>query len=81
MKRLVGTNVMAQHVAQVAPEVGGMYYRFARAGFGWAPGRVLAGPYTDWTTTVCLLPGDEGGWFRRLVERQGGEVREEGGES
>lgn len=74
MKRLIGTNVMAPHVAQLAPAG----YVFAPAGYGYIKGRIMPGPYTDTTTTVVLLPEDEGNWFYELVKKAGGTVKKEG---
>lgn len=73
MRRLIGTNVFAPHVAQLAP-AGYLYVRWDTR---YCPGRVLCGPYTDTTTTVCLLLDDDGLWFREMVLRAGGTCSEE----
>ncbi len=73
MRRMVGSCVFAQSVAQLAP----MGYTFVKGGYGGAPGRVMPGPWTDTTTTVYLLDEDDGAWFRTLVEKAGGLILEE----
>jgi hypothetical protein len=74
LKRLIGGPFALYYAGQFAP--GG--YMFSPPGFGYSPGRMLAGPGTDTTVTVCLLPDDNGVWFRDLVKRTpGGWVREE----
>lgn len=42
----------------------------------FAPGRVGTGPFAANETTVCLLPGDDGQWFKDAVERTGGSWKE-----
>lgn len=73
MRRLIGTNVFAPHVAQLAP-VGYLHVPWDTR---YCPGRVLKGPYTDSTTTVCLLFDDDGEWFWNIVRQAGGTISEE----
>jgi len=73
MRRMVGSCVFARAVVQMAP-VG---YSYSPGGYGYAPGKVIPGPYTDTNTTLCLLDGDDGAWFRTLVEKAGGLILEE----
>ena len=75
MRRLIGTKVVAARVALGSPAG---YTRVAvPARFGRIQGYVIAGPDNDMTTTVYLLPNDDGSWFRDMVTRAGGTVREE----
>lgn len=74
MKRLIGSNVFARHAAEMAPRELG--YRYVPAGYGQIPGFVVSGPDMTSKTTVCLVDGDDGAWFRALVAGNGGVVEE-----
>jgi len=73
MRRMIGTNMASRVVASKAPTG----YVAVPPGYGARPGYVSAGPDHDMKTTVYLLPNDDGAWFRKLVEKAGGVVREE----
>jgi len=72
MKVLQGTNVAARFVASRAPRG----YIFVMPQYGRFPGYILPGPDLDTITTVHLVDGDDGQWFRKLVEERGGVVTE-----
>ena len=71
MRRLIGIGVYADNVVQMAP-VG---YLHVHEDIRFCPGRVLHGPWNDMTTTVCLLDGDDGEWFKDLVSQKDGHWR------
>jgi len=48
-------------------------YQVAPDGTDFAPGLVGSGPFAGNEVTVCLLPGDEGEWFKKQIAAgQGG---------
>lgn len=63
LRKIIGGPAMARHVAQVAPPG----YKFIEPGFGYRPGYICAGPDLDNVTTVCLLEGDTGTWFKEFL--------------
>lgn len=70
---LRGTNIVAGEVASTfAPEG----YRLIPPGFGMAPGDIRQGPDDMSTTSVCLLEGDDGDWFKKVVLERKGTVTE-----
>ena len=77
MRLLIGGPIYARHAAELAPD---RRYRCFPAGSGYVEGRIFAGPYNDLTTTVCLLAGDDGAWFKEILAKQTppGWWREEG---
>jgi hypothetical protein len=66
--RLIGTSSFAAAVARVAP----IGYSLVPPAFGPMSGRIMQGPDVVSSTTVYLLKGDDGAWFKQLVESYGG---------
>ena len=72
IKTLTGTCTYAAGLRGIAPSK----YLFAPPGYGIQPGRFVSGPFDTATTTLYLLDGDDGSWFREAVLSRGGSISE-----
>lgn len=70
--RITGGPMLLRHLESQIPAK----YTVAQNGVDLAPGLIGKGPFAENEVTICPLPGDGVGWFKKLVEDLGGSWRE-----